>query len=322
MNRRDKKESSECDNSRRQFLKGMLAASAVAATSLVVPTRSFALDAADPKQVLYSPRGVAVYPDGSVFVADAGNYCIHRFAADGSYTTFGEPGSGPGQLNYPCDIALAGDRLLVLDSNNGRIQILDAETGVYKGAFGSLGGAANKLFTPEGISHKNGITLVANTRGHCVQFWDISAGKVDFAVGMFGDEPTPPAPGAQDLRFRLPTAAVLDDQGEKLYIADSKHNRVVITDRQGQFVSQIDNASGKLNRPSALAFGGGLLYVCDYGNKRVLRVDPSNGATDILSGQWREPIGLDIAGSVLAVSDGVEKKLFRVPIASTEQEGA
>lgn len=89
--------------------------------------------------LLSSPRGLAVAPDGTVFVADSGNNRIRRIAPNGVITTIagkGAPGfSGDGgpatqaMLNSPTGLTLLGDgTILVADYLNKRVRALKPTT--------------------------------------------------------------------------------------------------------------------------------------------------------------------------------------------------
>ena len=57
-----------------------------------------------------SPIGVAIAPDGTILVLDAGDGRVQRLAPDGSpLGSFGSLGSGPGQFDRPSGIAVDAD---------------------------------------------------------------------------------------------------------------------------------------------------------------------------------------------------------------------
>ena len=83
---------------------------------------------------------VALGPDGTVFVADAGNHEIRVFGLDGAHLrTFGREGEGPGEFESIYSIAWAGDRLLAFDPPLGRIGEFSAD-GEWLGQRRTTGG--------------------------------------------------------------------------------------------------------------------------------------------------------------------------------------
>lgn len=75
---------------------------------------------------LARPKGVAADGSGRIFVSDGQRDVILVFRGDGSFDhEFGESGTAPGQFRHPAGLAIAGDRLLVADSLNQRIQVFD-----------------------------------------------------------------------------------------------------------------------------------------------------------------------------------------------------
>ena len=64
--------------------------------------------------------------NGDLYISDGyGNARVHRFAADGTHlTSWGRPGSGPGEFNLPHSIAIdSAGRVYVADRENSRVQI-------------------------------------------------------------------------------------------------------------------------------------------------------------------------------------------------------
>ncbi|MBL9121209.1 MAG: hypothetical protein JNL80_14970 [Phycisphaerae bacterium] len=82
------------------------------------------------------PSGVAIAPDGSVFVADEDANAIIRLDGAGrEVARFGERGSFPGLFNAPRGLAIAGQCLYVTDELNHRITVHD-----FDGTFRSFWG--------------------------------------------------------------------------------------------------------------------------------------------------------------------------------------
>lgn len=76
------------------------------------------------------PTDVILGRDGDLYVSDGyGNARIHRFDLEGRHlTSWGEPGDGPGRFSTPHSLLLLpGEKLLVADRDNDRIQIFTGE---------------------------------------------------------------------------------------------------------------------------------------------------------------------------------------------------
>jgi hypothetical protein len=88
------------------------------------------------------PTEMLPHPNGDIYVTDGyRNARVHRFGANGTLkTSWGSPGSGPGQFHLPHSIALNDDsNLLVADRSNKRIQIFTPD-GQYLGEWTGMGG--------------------------------------------------------------------------------------------------------------------------------------------------------------------------------------
>src|SRR5882762_6307364 len=82
------------------------------------------------------PTGVAVAPNGDIFVSDGhapnqhNNARVMKFAKDGRFIKAGgHKGAGPGDFDEPHDIFIGGSqsRLYVADRRNNRIQVFDQD---------------------------------------------------------------------------------------------------------------------------------------------------------------------------------------------------
>lgn len=83
----------------------------------------------DKESRFFGPRGIAVGPEGFVYVADTGNERITIFDASGKYArqiSSAVTSTAPGGIQYPIGVVVdAGGNVYVADTNNQRIQKFD-----------------------------------------------------------------------------------------------------------------------------------------------------------------------------------------------------
>jgi sugar lactone lactonase YvrE len=78
------------------------------------------------------PSGVAIAPDGDIFVTDGHgkNGRVMKFSKDGKFIkAWGHHGSGPGEFDQPHDISIGGSEghVFVADRSNSRVEIFDQD---------------------------------------------------------------------------------------------------------------------------------------------------------------------------------------------------
>lgn len=296
---------------RRRFLQGaLLTAATVALSSASVITDAHAVTGGSAQRRLFSPKGLAFSDDGNLYIADGGNYCVQVFDSSQKFINkIGSPGTGKGELNFPTDVVVKDNNIFVLDTNNGRVCVFHRKSGEFITDFGSLGGSSGNLFAPTGLTIYENDLYVANTRGHCVQIWNLENRKPFKVIGIFGDEKSLLSKGSRNIKLRLPCAVAVHREGRGIFIADSGHNRIINTTLDGKYLGEYDagETGVKLSGPEDLCIFNDELFIVDFGNKRIVRIDLESKKTRVLEGNWHMPRGIDIHDKLLAISDGNEQ---------------
>ncbi|MBN8870097.1 MAG: NHL repeat-containing protein [Solirubrobacterales bacterium] len=115
----------------------------------------------------FSPRGMAMAPDGKLWVADYAGNDVATLKPDGSTGPFiGSGGVGPGQMQYPTDVALGNNSMYVVDSGNFQVDRFRLD-GTFLGSWGSEGSKAGQMFAPRDVTvAPDGNVFVLSTPGY------------------------------------------------------------------------------------------------------------------------------------------------------------
>jgi DNA-binding beta-propeller fold protein YncE len=119
------------------------------------------------------PWGIAVGPDGSVYVADTWNYRIQKFTSDGKFVTmWGKPGTADSPTTFWGPRGIVVDKnghVFITDTGNNRVVIFD-DQGNYLNQFGINGINPGEFDEPVGLAvDSSGRLYVVDTWNQRIQ---------------------------------------------------------------------------------------------------------------------------------------------------------
>lgn len=171
------------------------------------------------QEVLKRPTGIARDPvQKRIYVADTHDHNIKIFSDDGDLVDIiGKWGSGVGEFNSPTHLAFARGNLIVTDTFNTRVQVLD-QSGDFSYQFGQRGLYVGNLIRPKGVTtDSDGNIYVIESYADYLLVYNA---KGEFLLPIGGT-------GAEIGQFYLPSG-VWSDANDRIYIADMFNGRIVI----------------------------------------------------------------------------------------------
>jgi thiol-disulfide isomerase/thioredoxin len=110
------------------------------------------------------------------------------------------------------------------------------------------------------------------------------------------------------LPLKFPGKIIADETGDRLFIADSNHNRIVVCTLEGKLldvagsgeIGQTDGsfATATFHHPQGMALNGTVLYVADTENHLIRGLDLQNHTVTTLAGTGQQAAGREAGGKL------------------------
>ena len=278
-----------------------------------------AVDGAGAEARFEIPQGMAIAPDGTVYIADTGNDMIRKMTVNGGvaqivtiaganhHARWRDGNGTAARFNNPEGIVVSpdGKTLYIADSRDNRIRKMDLSTSAvstiagrsFPGSNDGVGDRAG-LYAPKGIAiSPDGKTLYFSDSGNnMIRKIDLAtntvstvAGKGALAAGM--DDGIGIAASFED-----PRGLAITSDGSILFVADTRNNlirKIVLATNSVStlaghpgFPGTEDGAgsSAFFNQPTTLALSGNTLYVGDSSNASIRSIDLSSNTVTTIAG--------------------------------------
>jgi DNA-binding beta-propeller fold protein YncE len=216
------------------------------------------------------PEGIAVSPEGFIFVADYTTGYIKKFDENYQWlTTFSNYGEAPGENIKSEFMDIYEGLLYMAEAGNHRVDVFDME-GNFKFLFGGKGSEPGQMNNPEAAKvNSEGAVYVADLKNDRMQVFS-KDGKFLKTWGKTGT-----AAG----EFKAPSGVAID-KDDNVYVCEIGNDRVQVFDKDGNFITmwgKKGSGNGEFGNLHGIIVDDstGWVYVADTENCRIQVFKPS-----------------------------------------------
>ncbi len=261
-------------------------------------------------QIIGTANDIAVDNAGRMYITDTFDRVV-VLDSDGNYVRIiGSPGTGDGELNNPCGIAL---------DKNGNVYVTSYFGANHVTKFSNTGTFLMKISDAH-IENPTGITVddsgkiyVAGTDSNNVVVWDKNG---NFLLEIGGTS------GTGNGEF-IQTCGVAVDQFGRIFVSDFNRDDIQVFDASGKFLYKIGGLGtevGEFTDPTNVFIDKiGYLYVSDSNNDRVQKMRPDGtnvitfGEPGTANNQFQQIFGLFVDDNLsIYVVDEVDNDHIKI----------
>ena len=214
---------------------------------------------AEERRGFVAPSGIAVAPEGGVWVADAQLALIAHLDKDGNPL----PAIGKGVLKRPTGVAWdsVGQRLFVADAYAHEVKVFDA-AGKLIDTIGRRGDSPGEFNFPSHLALSGDELYVTDTMNSRVQVIPLTGGD----TSVIGER------GLYVGNLVRPKGVAVDGEGN-VYVVESYYDNLLVFNRKGEFLMPIGGlglGTGKFYLPAGVWIDSrNRVFIADMFNGRV-----------------------------------------------------